>query len=136
MNVAQRQAGTHTGVLTVLRVADANDDFFQDGSQLVQYEATYKFNTLDDAPLQKGQVTARGLLLFNSDDNVLEPPIRFAITGGTGPLRHGSWNDHRGSPRPQKQAARYRAMTSPPTIGCVDPSAVGDSVPVLEHQPE
>jgi hypothetical protein len=60
VNVAQRQAGTHTGVLMVVRIADANDDFFPDGSQLVQYEATYKFNTLDDTPLQKGQVTARG----------------------------------------------------------------------------
>jgi len=35
--------------------------------------------------LQKRQVTARGVLLFDTDYNVLEPPIRFAITGGTGP---------------------------------------------------
>jgi hypothetical protein len=103
VNVAQRQAGTHTGVLMVVRIADANDDFFPDGSQLVQYEATYKFNTLDDTPLQKGQVTARGLLLFDSDDNVLDRPIRFAITGGTGPYATAHGTITEGVPDPQSR---------------------------------
>jgi hypothetical protein len=103
VNVEQRQAGTHTGVLMVVRVADPNDDFFPDGSQLVQYEATYKFNTLDDTPLQKGQVTARGLLLFDSDDNVLEPPIRFAITGGTGPYATAHGTITEGVPDPKSR---------------------------------
>jgi hypothetical protein len=59
VNVAQRQAGAHTGVLTVVRVAGANDDFFPDGSQLVQYEATYKFNTLDDTSCRRGSHRTR-----------------------------------------------------------------------------
>jgi hypothetical protein len=51
----------------------------------------YKFNTLDDTPLQKGQITARGVLLFQGE-NLLESPVRFAITGGTGPFNaaHGT----------------------------------------------
>jgi len=41
--------------------------------------------------LQKGQVTARGVLLFLGENNP-EIPIRFAITGGTGPYAtaHGT----------------------------------------------
>jgi hypothetical protein len=87
----QRLAGTHSGFVTLLRVAGANDRFFPDGSDLWQYDATYKFNTLDDTPLQKGQVTARGVLLFQGEHR-LEPPVRFAITGGTGPYAtaHGT----------------------------------------------
>ena len=68
--------------------------FFPSLSLLVQYEATYKFNALDDTPLQKGQVTAQGLFLVDNveDFNALELPIRFAITGGTGPYAtaHGT----------------------------------------------
>jgi hypothetical protein len=78
-----RLAGTHSGFVTVLRVAGANERFFPPGSLLVDYDATYKFNTLADTPLQKGQVTARGVFLVDSDHNPLEPPTRFAITGGT-----------------------------------------------------
>jgi hypothetical protein len=87
----QRLAGTHSGFVTLLRVAAANDRFFPDGSDLWEYDATYKFNTLDDTPLQKGQITARGVLLFQGED-LSEPPVRFAITGGTGPFNtaHGT----------------------------------------------
>jgi hypothetical protein len=80
--------------VTVVRVAEAGDLFFPPDSVLFQYEATYKFNTLDDTPLQKGQVTAQGLFLVDNanDFNPLDTPFRFAITGGTGPYAtaHGT----------------------------------------------
>jgi hypothetical protein len=91
-----RMAGTHSGVETLVRVVEpgAVDPFFPSPSLLFQYEATYKFNALDDTPLQKGQVTAQGLFLVDNveDFNALELPIRFAITGGTGPYAtaHGT----------------------------------------------
>ena len=89
-----RLAGMHSGVETIVRVVEpgAVDPFFPSPSLLVQYEATYKFNALDDTPLQKGQVTAQGLVLVDNDFNALELPIRFAITGGTGPYAtaHGT----------------------------------------------
>jgi hypothetical protein len=87
----QRRAGTHSGVVTLVRVADATDHFFPDGSELWAYDATYKFNTLDDTPLQKGQLTARGVFLIQ-DGERLDPPVRFAIAGGTGPYAtaHGT----------------------------------------------
>jgi hypothetical protein len=96
----QRLAGTHSGFVTVLRVAGANDRFFPPGSLLVDYDATYKFNTLADTPLWEGQVTARGVLLVDSDINPLEPPARFAITGGTGPYStaHGTTTEAVPSP--------------------------------------
>ena len=64
---------------------------FPAGSELWHYEGTYSFNALDDTPLQKGQVTARGVALFDGE-NVVDPPVRFAITGGTGPCStaHGT----------------------------------------------
>jgi hypothetical protein len=90
-NQNQRLAGTQSGVLTIVRIAAANDRFFPANSRLLQFEGTYKFNTLANTPLQKGQVTARGLLLVDSSDNVLERPIRYSIVGGTGPFNtaHG-----------------------------------------------
>jgi hypothetical protein len=101
-NQNQRLAGTQSGVLTIVRIAAANDRFFPANSRLVQFEGTYKFNTLDDTPLQKGQVTAQGVLLFGSNNNdQLEPPVRFAITGGTGPYNtaHGKITEGvRGTP--------------------------------------
>jgi hypothetical protein len=98
-----RLAGTHSGVATVVRVAAADDDFFPPDSVLFQYEATYKFNALDDTPLQKGQVTAQGLFLIDNvnDANSLDTPNRFAITGGTGPYStaHGTITEGiRGTP--------------------------------------
>jgi hypothetical protein len=47
-NQNQRLAGTQSGVLTIVRIAAANDRFFPANSRLVQFEGTYKFNTLDD----------------------------------------------------------------------------------------
>jgi hypothetical protein len=35
----------HSGVATLLRIAKANDRFFPLGSNLLEYDATYKFNT-------------------------------------------------------------------------------------------
>jgi hypothetical protein len=91
VDLEQRRAGTHSGVTTVVRVAGADDDFFPAGSELRAYDATYKFNTLDDTPLQKGQLTARGVFLIQ-DGERLDPPVRFAIAGGTGPYAtaHGT----------------------------------------------
>jgi hypothetical protein len=88
----QRLAGTHSGSVTILRVAAQNDRFFPPGSLLADYDATYKFNSLTDTPLRKGQVTARGVLLVDSGIKPLEPPVTFAITGGTGPYStaHGT----------------------------------------------
>ena len=82
-NPAQRRAGTHSGSVTLLRIAGANDLFFPPGSFLMEYDATYMFNALANTPLQKGQVTARGVFLVDTNGNPLEPPITFAITGGT-----------------------------------------------------
>jgi hypothetical protein len=91
VNQEDRLAGTHSGVVTLVRVADATDEFFPDGSELWAYDATYRFNTLDNTPLQKGQVTARGVHLYQGVDR-LDLPVRFAITGGTGPYAtaHGT----------------------------------------------
>ena len=87
-----RLAGTQSGVLTLVRVAAAGDPFFPVDSRLFQFYGTYKFNALDDTPLQKGQVTVGGVFLLDRERNVLEPPIRRAITGGTGPYStaHGT----------------------------------------------
>ena len=49
------------------------------------------FNTLDDTPLQKDQITAQGQFVLDQGGNRLEEPGRFAISGGTGPYNsaHG-----------------------------------------------
>src|SRR5215217_3767419 len=57
-NQNRRLAGTQSGLVTIVRVAAANDRFYPADSWLVQFESTYKFNALDNTPLQKGQVTA------------------------------------------------------------------------------
>ena len=90
-NQQQRLAGTQSGFVTIVRVAAANDRIFPANSRLVQYEGTYKFNAVPNTPLQKGQVTARGVFLVDRKDNLLERPIRYAIVGGTGPFNsaHG-----------------------------------------------
>jgi hypothetical protein len=59
-----RLAGTHSGFATTLRVADANDKFFPEGSMLFQYEGTFMFDAVTpDLPtdLPRGQVIARGV---------------------------------------------------------------------------
>ena len=81
-----RLAGTHSGFATTLRVADANDRFFPEGSMLFQYEGTFLFDAVTpDVPtdLPKGQVIARGVALFDGNFNPLKP-LTFAIVGGTG----------------------------------------------------
>jgi hypothetical protein len=100
-----RMAGTHSGVETIVRVVEpgAVDPFFPSPSLLVQYEATYKFNALDDTPLQKGQLTAQGLVLVDSDFNALETPIGFAITGGTGPYSTAHGTITEGIPDPESR---------------------------------
>jgi hypothetical protein len=102
-NQQDRLAGTHSGFVTILRIAGANDRFFPPGSLLLEYDAAYKFNTLDDTPLQKGQVTARGLLLVDKNENQLEPPVRFAITGGTGPFNTAHGTITEGVPLPESR---------------------------------
>src|SRR5215217_3798042 len=82
-NPAQRQAGTHSGSVTILRIAAANDRFYPAGSNVLEYEGTYRFNTVPNTPLEKGQVTARGVAIFDANEDPFEPPITFAITGGT-----------------------------------------------------
>jgi hypothetical protein len=83
----QRRAGSHSGFATTLRVAEAGDNFYQSGSYLLQYEGIYRFNTVPNTPSQSGQVTARGVVYGFIPNtgvvNPIEPPIRFAITGGT-----------------------------------------------------
>jgi hypothetical protein len=98
-------AATHSGVETIVRISGPGDPFFPPGSVLFQYEATYKFNALDDTPLQKGQVTAQGLVLIDNveDVNALETPIRFAITGGTGPYATAHGTITEGVPNPESR---------------------------------
>ncbi len=81
-----RLAGTHSGFATTLRVADANDQFFPEGSMLFQYEGTYLFDAVTaDLPsdLARGQVIARGVALLDGNFDPLKP-LTFAIVGGTG----------------------------------------------------
>jgi hypothetical protein len=80
-----RLAGTHSGFATTLRVADANDKFFPEGSMLFQHEGTFMFDAVTpDLPtkLPRGQVIARGVALFDGNFDPLKP-LRFAIVGGT-----------------------------------------------------
>jgi hypothetical protein len=81
-----RLAGTHSGFATTLRVADANDKFFPEGSMLFQYEGTFMFDAVPDnlpTTLPRGQVIARGVALFDRNFDPLRP-MTFAIVGGTG----------------------------------------------------
>ena len=84
-----RLAGSYSGVVTTLRVAIAGDLLYQSGSYLFQYEAVYRFNTVANTPLQRGQITAHGVfygLVVSTPSGrqfqPLEPPNRLAITGG------------------------------------------------------
>jgi hypothetical protein len=79
---ARRLAGTHSGSVTPLRIACANDRFYPAGSVVLEYEGTYRFNAVPNTPLEKGQVTARGVAIFDANGDPFEPPITFAITGG------------------------------------------------------
>jgi hypothetical protein len=80
-------AGSHSGFVTTLRIAKANDRLYQKGSYLLQYEGVYRFNAVPNTPLMRGQVTARGVLYGTLDSKgnftPLDGPIKVAITGGT-----------------------------------------------------
>ena len=82
-NAAQRPAGTHSGSVTLLRIAGATDRFYPAGSVVLEYEGTYRFNAVPNTPLKKGQVTAGGVAILKANGDPFEPPITFAITGGT-----------------------------------------------------
>ena len=101
---SERLAGTHSGEVTLVRVTQPEDRFFPFPSLLFQYEATYKFNTLDDTPLQEGELTAHGVFLIDNvkDWNPLEQP-RFAITGGTGPYATAHGKITEGVPTPKSK---------------------------------
>ena len=80
-----RLAGTHSGFATTLRVADANDKVFPEGSMLFQYEGTFLFDAVTaDLPtdLPRGQVIVRGVAIFDGNFDPLKP-LTFAIVGGT-----------------------------------------------------
>jgi hypothetical protein len=81
-----RLAGTHSGFATTLRVADAKDKFFPEGSMLFQYEGTFMFDAVTpDLPTAspRGQVIVRGVALVDGNFDPLKP-LTFAIVGGTG----------------------------------------------------
>ena len=82
-----RLAGTHSGFATTLRVADANEEFFPEGSMLFQYEARFMFDAVTaelPAGLPRGQVIARGVAIFDSNFDPLKP-LTFAVVGGQRP---------------------------------------------------
>jgi hypothetical protein len=88
----QRLAGTHSGFVTTLRVAAANDQFFPEGSMLFQYEGTYLFDAVSSelpADLPRGQVVARGVALLENNFTPINP-LTFAIVGGTGAYQGAS----------------------------------------------
>jgi hypothetical protein len=87
----QRLAGTHSGFVTLLRVAGANDRFFPDGSDLWQYDATYKFNTLDAFAEGAGHRTRRTSL---SGRAPLGATRSVCDHWWHGTLRNSSRNDH------------------------------------------
>lgn len=79
-----RYAGIHSGTLTLLRKTGPGDRFYKPDIFVYQYVATYKFNDLQKTPLKKGQITAHGLLLFDTTTHtIVEKPNRYALTGGT-----------------------------------------------------
>jgi hypothetical protein len=80
-----RRAGTHSGLVTTLRATGPTGDAFIPGDSLLfQYEGTYRLNAVPGSPgLQKGQVTARGVVLKTGGEPS-EKPVTWAITGGTG----------------------------------------------------
>jgi hypothetical protein len=67
-----RFAGTHSGVLTLLRIAGPGDRFFQPGTYVLQYLATYKFNDLPKTPLKKGQTRLGPLGGAKSDQSCFD----------------------------------------------------------------
>jgi hypothetical protein len=73
-------------------VADANEEFFPEGSMLFQYEGTFMFDAVTaelPAGLPRGQVIARGVAIFDSNFDPLKP-LTFAVVGGRRDLRGAS----------------------------------------------
>jgi hypothetical protein len=113
--VQNRLAGTHSGFATTLRVADANDKFFPEGSMLFQYEGTFMFDAVTpDLPtdLPIGQVVARGVALFDANFDPLKP-ITFAIVGGTGAYEGASGQGYPIWVRRQYPHAQDRVVSRP-----------------------
>jgi hypothetical protein len=82
-NQPDQYVGIHSGTLTLMRETDTSDRFYPTPSRIMQYSATHRFRSLPNNPLS--QITAFGEFLFNLvTHDVEEPPIKYAITGGTG----------------------------------------------------
>ena len=103
-HLAQKQpAGTHSGVVTTLRIVKANDPLFPKGSLIFQYEGTYLFNAVTANPLPglaKGQVIARAVVVLDDKFQPLQPRTS-AIVGGTETYRtaHGQVTEPPGNLR-------------------------------------
>ena len=81
---AARYAGIHSGFLTLLRVTRQGDRFYRPDIFLYQYLAAYRFRNLPNTPLTQGQITGHGQYLLDTTTHTLvEPQIKYAITGGT-----------------------------------------------------
>jgi hypothetical protein len=82
-NQPEHFVGIHSGILTLLRVTGSGDRFYAPATRIYQYLATYRFRNLPNTPLS--QITAHGDLVFSlATHTVVEQPITYAITGGTG----------------------------------------------------
>jgi hypothetical protein len=88
-------AGTHSGTLSLRRIAEADDGVLANEVRVIEYEATFVLNAVayDGQHLDAGQVTARGVWYGNKDHHPVDAqgqPVnerRYAVTGGTGPYR-------------------------------------------------
>ena len=63
----------------------------------MEYEGTYRLNAVPNSPLEKGQITARGIFAAGPA-GIFEPPPTFAITGGTGPYNRVRGEIREGNP--------------------------------------
>jgi hypothetical protein len=66
------------------------------------------FNAVANTPLQKGQVTARGIFAVDSNGDLLDPPPTFAITGGTGPYATARGEIAEGNPTAESRLLHIR----------------------------
>jgi len=79
--------GTYSGIVTVLREPDANDNFYKNRGVLVEYQSTYKFEAV--VPIEAEEITEQGVLYFGfiGGNLTIVGSKEFAITGGTGPYK-------------------------------------------------
>src|SRR4051812_40145875 len=76
-NPPQRHAGTYSGLVTTLRVAEPNDVFLQPDSYLFNYEVVFRLTDLANTRLPKGQITAHGVFYLSGGQfQSIEPPNR------------------------------------------------------------